>query len=173
MTSVNKIVLIGRVGKDPEIKELSNNLTVASFSVATSRYSKNANGEKTEITDWHRIIFWNRQAEIVRDYVQKGSLIYIEGKLTYRNYTDKNNEEKTITEIVGESLQLLPTAKNNENGQTVETQKANNPAGNSAGTARTNAEPQEPVKPKIPPRRENNNKFNDIGIDTGSDTIPF
>lgn len=102
MSSVNKAIIVGRLGKDPELKYTASGAAVCQVSVATSFKTK-----ETETTEWHRIVFWERLAEIVGEYTEKGSLIYVEGRLQTRKYTDKEGVEKYATEIVATSMQLL------------------------------------------------------------------
>lgn len=108
MASVNKVILVGNCGRDPEIRYLPSGGAVANVSLATtSRRKDKATGEYVETTEWHRITFFERLAEIAGEYVKKGSPIYVEGRLTYRKYTDKDGIEKTSTDIIASELQLL------------------------------------------------------------------
>ena len=107
--AVNKVILIGNVGKDPEVKYFDDNNAVANFSLATSeRGFKAANGtEVPERTEWHNIVCWRGLAKIAEQFVKKGTQIYIEGKLRTRSYDDKNGVKKYVTEIVADNLELL------------------------------------------------------------------
>jgi single-strand DNA-binding protein len=105
--SVNKAILVGHVGKDPEIRYSASSNAVASFSLATNRVRKNQQGEKVEETEWHRIVAFGKVAEICRDYVHKGKQIYIEGRLQTREWEDKSGSRRSTTEIVTEVLQML------------------------------------------------------------------
>ncbi|HBS88470.1 MAG: single-stranded DNA-binding protein [Bacteroidetes bacterium GWF2_38_335] len=105
--AVNKVILIGNAGKDPEVRHLENNLCVANFTLATSETYKNKNGEKVTNTEWHNIVLWRGLAEVAEKYVKKGSQLYIEGKITYRTYDANDGSKKYITEIVGEEMKLL------------------------------------------------------------------
>ena len=108
MASVNRVIILGNLGADPEVRtSQSTGGTVASLSVATSRRHRNAEGEVQTETEWHRVVFFGRAAEIARDYLKKGNSAYIEGRLRTRKYTDNQGVERWITEIVGDSLQLL------------------------------------------------------------------
>jgi len=108
MASVNKVILVGNCGRDPEIRYLPSGQAVANVSVATSSRRKDKNtGETVEDTQWHRVTFFDRLAEIVGEYVKKGRPIYVEGRLTYRKYTDKDGIEKNATDIIATELQLL------------------------------------------------------------------
>ena len=115
MSSLNKVQLIGRVGKDPESRTLQNGTKVANFNIATSEKCIH-DGEKKEITEWHRIVFWRKLAEIVEKYVSKGQLIYIEGKLVNRSW-EKDGQKHYMTEIVGQNMEMLTYGeKKQENG---------------------------------------------------------
>ena len=106
--TVNKVILIGNLGKDPEIRRLENGAVVASFSIATSEsFTDKNSGEKKEITDWHDIVLWRGLAEITEKYIRKGTKIYIEGKLKKRSWQDKEGNTKYNTEVVGEELTIL------------------------------------------------------------------
>ena len=102
MSGVNKVILVGHVGKDPEVKYLEGGVALARFPLATSDSYKNKEGQKIETTEWHNVVVWRGLAEIVEKYVRKGKLIYIEG----RQYGDENNK-KYITEIVAEEMTML------------------------------------------------------------------
>ncbi|SFS69252.1 single-stranded DNA-binding protein [Sphingobacterium wenxiniae] len=106
MASVNKVILVGHLGKDPEVRYLEGNITVASFPLATSEhYSKD--GARMQHTEWHNIVMWRNLGEMAAKYLQKGRLVYIEGKLRTRNYEDKEGTRRFVTEVVGESFKVL------------------------------------------------------------------
>jgi len=106
MASVNKVILVGHLGKDPEVRYLDNNVSVCSFPFATSEtYTKD--GVRIKHTEWHNIVMWRNLAEKAVKYLQKGKLAYIEGRLRTRNYEDKEGTRRYVTEIVGESFKLL------------------------------------------------------------------
>ena len=108
MASVNKVILVGNCGRDPEIRYLPSGQAVANVSVATSSRRKDkTSGEMVEETQWHRVTFFDRLAEIVGEYVKKGTPIYVEGRLTYRKYTNKDGVEQNATDIVATEMQLL------------------------------------------------------------------
>ena len=105
---VNKVILIGNLGRDPEIRFTTDrNTAVANLALATTRRYRTPDGQTTEETEWHRVVFFGRQAEIARDYLRKGRQIYVEGRLHTRKYTDKQNIERWVTEIVCEKIQML------------------------------------------------------------------
>jgi single-strand DNA-binding protein len=105
---VNKVILLGNVGKDPEIRTTQGGMTVASFSLATAERAKDQTGNWTDKTEWHNLVAFQRTAEIVRDYVKKGTQVYIEGKIQTRSWDDKESGQKKYrTEILVNDLQLL------------------------------------------------------------------
>jgi single-strand DNA-binding protein len=107
MASVNKVILIGNLGRDPEVRYLPSGDAVANFSIATTEKWKDKGGEMQEQTEWHRISFFGRQAEICGEYLRKGSSVYVEGRLQTRKWTDKDGNERTSTEIRGDRMQML------------------------------------------------------------------
>ena len=108
MASVNKVIIVGNLGRDPEIRYMPSGDAIANIAVATSYKSKDRNtGEQKEQTEWHRISFFGRLAEIVGQYLKKGSSIYVEGRLQTRKYTDKDGVEKYATDIIAENMQML------------------------------------------------------------------
>ena len=108
MASVNKVILVGNCGRDPEIRYLPSGQAVANVSVATSTRRKDKNtGESIESTEWHRVTFYDRLAEIAGEYVRKGRPIYVEGRLKYGKYTDQAGVEKSTVDIIATELQLL------------------------------------------------------------------
>ena len=103
MASVNKVIIVGNLGRDPEVRYTADNRAITNIAVATSeRYTDKNSGEKKEITEWHRIVFFNRLAEIAGEYLKKGSSVYVEGRLQTRKWTDNQGTEKYTTEIVDE-----------------------------------------------------------------------
>jgi single-strand DNA-binding protein len=108
MSSLNKAILIGRLGKDVELKVLPSGKPVANFSIATSESWKDKKtGDKQEKTEWHNIVVFDKLAEICGSYLKKGSLVYLEGKIQTRKYTDKNGVEKYLTEILANEMKML------------------------------------------------------------------
>ena len=103
----NSVRLIGNLGDDPKVRKLDSGKTVASFSIATNEIYKDNEGEKKSETTWHRLVAWDKQAEVVEKYLKKGSEIAVEGKITNRSYKDKNEETHYITEIVVNSMLML------------------------------------------------------------------
>ena len=107
MASLNRVMLIGNLGKDPEIRYTGSGTAVASFSLATSEKFKNKAGEWEERTEWHNSTFWGRLAEVAGEYLAKGRTIYIEGRLQTRKWQDKDGRDRYTTEIVGEKMLML------------------------------------------------------------------
>ena len=106
--SVNKAIIVGRLGKDPEVRQLPNDGTVANLSIATSESWKDkATGEKQERTEWHRVVFYGKQAEIAAQYLRKGSQVFVSGQLQTRKWQDKQGNDRYTTEIKGFELQML------------------------------------------------------------------
>ena len=107
MSGVNKVILVGRLGKDPEVRHLENGATVANFSMATSEtYKDRQTGERREQTEWHNVVLWRGLADIVEKYVKKGDMLYIEGKLRTRSW-EKDGVTRYTTEVVGDNMTML------------------------------------------------------------------
>ncbi len=107
----NRVQLIGHLGNDPEVKNLNGGKTVVNFSMATSDYYKNANGEKVTETQWHKIVAWNGTAKIIEKHLKKGNEVGIVGKLTTRSWDDKDGNKRYITEVVANEVLLMGAAK--------------------------------------------------------------
>lgn len=105
--ALNKVFLIGNVGQDPEIRTTESGATVAQFTLATTERYKNRNGELRENTEWHNIVCWRNLADVAGNYVKKGSLLYVEGKLTSRSWEDQDGQKHWRTEVVADNFQLL------------------------------------------------------------------
>ncbi|EDY2030066.1 single-stranded DNA-binding protein [Salmonella enterica] len=105
---VNKVILMGNVGQDPEVRNMPNGDAVANLTIATSEVWNDKNtGEKKEQTEWHRVTFWRKSAEIIQQYVHKGDRLYVEGKLQTRKWTDQSGQDRYTTEIIAEEFQML------------------------------------------------------------------
>jgi single-strand DNA-binding protein len=111
MASVNKVILLGNLGRDPETRYTTGGDAVTNLNIATSEQWKDKSGEKQERTEWHRVVLFGRQAEIAGEYLKKGRSVYIEGRLQTRKYTDKDGVEKYSTEIVADRMQLIGGAR--------------------------------------------------------------
>lgn len=133
MAGINKVILVGNLGKDPELRTLESGRKVANFSLATTESYKDKNGEKVDQTEWHNIVFWGPIAEVIEKYLKKGSQIYVEGKIRTRSYDDKEGVKKYITEILGDKMTMLggpkgdSTSSSSSNGNS----KAAQPVGQS------------------------------------------
>jgi single-strand DNA-binding protein len=144
MASVNKVIIVGNLGRDPEVRYMPSGDAIANIAVATSYKSKDRNtGEQKEITEWHRISFFGRLAEIVGEYMKKGSSIYVEGRLQTRKYTDKDGVERYATDIIAESMQMLGNASGGADHHDDHAQQA---------PARPPAEAAAPTAPSRAPR---------------------
>jgi single-strand DNA-binding protein len=107
MRGLNKVTLIGNVGKDPDVKMLEHNVKVAKCSVATTETYKDEHGQSHSVTDWHTVILWRGLADLAEKYLHKGSLVYVEGKLKTRSYNDKEGQKRNVTEVIAEQIILL------------------------------------------------------------------
>jgi single-strand DNA-binding protein len=116
MSGVNKVILVGRLGKDPEVRNLDNGATVANFTIATSEsYKDKTTGEKKEITEWHNVVLWRGLAEIAQKYLHKGDMIYVEGKLRTRSW-EKEGVTRYTTEVVADNMTMLSTRGSGSSG---------------------------------------------------------
>ena len=123
MAGINKVILVGNLGKDPEVRHLEGGSSVAHFTLATNDYYKDKAGTRVERTEWHNITAWRGLAEMAEKYLKKGQQIYVEGKLRTRQYQDKDGQTRYITEIVADEISMLggrPHAEGQANGQSAE-----------------------------------------------------
>ena len=130
--SVNKVILVGNVGKDPEVRHLDSGVAVANFPLATSESYTSKSGDKVTTTEWHNIVLWRGLADVAEKYVTKGRQLYIEGRIRTRSYDDKDGNKRYITEIYGDVLQLLGSrtdgpAGGEQNAQVGNTQNQSSP----------------------------------------------
>jgi single-strand DNA-binding protein len=121
---MNKAILIGHLGKEPELRSTTGGKSVATFSIATTERWKDAGGEKKEQTTWHNIVAWGSLAEVCAEYLHKGSKVLIEGKITNRSYDDKSGVKRYITEIVAKELEMLDEKPNHATLERTETATA-------------------------------------------------
>ena len=164
MASVNKVILIGNCGRDPEIRYLPSGQAVANISIATtSRRKDRTSGETVEDTQWHRVTFYDRLAEIAGEYVKKGRPIYIEGRLKYGKYTDQAGVEKNTVDIIATEMQLLG-AREGMGGPSGGDEDGGAPARRSAAAPRPAASAAPAGKPAAKPAS---------GFDDMDDDIPF
>jgi len=142
MRGVNKVILVGTLGKDPETKTFANGGSLTQFSIATSEsWTDKNSGERKEQTEWHNIVLQNRLGEIAQQYLKKGSKVYIEGSLNTRKWTDQNGQERYTTQIKGSQLQMLDSASGNNQ------QQAQQPKPQQQQNSYT-AKPQQPYQPQ-------------------------
>ena len=129
MAGINKVILVGNLGKDPEVRAVGTDKKVASFSLATTESYKNKSGERVDQTEWHNIVFWGPIVDVIERYLRKGSQIYVEGKIRTRSYDDKDGIKKYITEIVGDTMTMLGTKGSSDS------QGSSNPSSSSSSAA--------------------------------------
>jgi single-strand DNA-binding protein len=153
MASINKVFVLGNLGRDPETRYMPNGDAVTNFSLATSRYWKNKDGERQEETEWHRIVCFGKTAEVAGEYLQKGVPAHVEGHLKTRKWKDKDDVERYTTEIVCDQLTLL--AKKDDDGKS--------PRRDRDDDDRPRKEPKPEAKPRKAP----------AGFDDMDDDIPF
>lgn len=161
--AVNKVILVGNVGKDPETRYLDENTPVCKFSLATSESYRNKDGEKIEQTEWHNIVLWRGLAKVAEQYVKKGSQLYIEGRIKSRSYDDKDGIKRYITEIVGDNMQMLGRRQDDDQQM--------------AGESRTDVQ-QTPIKPANEQSNQTTSNSNDSSPDISGpanepDDLPF
>ncbi|HSQ81006.1 MAG TPA: single-stranded DNA-binding protein [Casimicrobiaceae bacterium] len=133
MASVNKVILLGNLGRDPETRYTTDGGAITNLNIATSEQWKDKSGEKQERTEWHRVVLFGRTAEIAGEYLKKGRSVYIEGRLQTRKYTDKDGVEKYSTEIVADRMQLIGGAREGGGGGDVEFSSAGGSGGGGGG----------------------------------------
>lgn len=116
--TVNKVIILGRLGQDPEVKQTQSGTSVANLNVATTEVgAKDQSGQRQELTEWHRVTLWGKTAEIAGQYLAKGSQVYIEGRLQTRKWQDQNGQDRYTTEIVGNEMQFIGGRNDNMGGQ--------------------------------------------------------
>lgn len=153
---VNKVILIGSLGQDPEVRYMPQGGAVANLSVATNeRYKDKNTGEAKEVTEWHRVVIYQRLAEIAGEYLRKGSKVYIEGKLKTRKWQDKDGIERYTTEIVANELQMLDGNNSGNAGQSTTSQPSKpqqqRPAQQAGGYQSNNQRPAAQQQPPMEP----------------------
>ena len=168
MAGINKVIIVGRLGNDPEIRTMPNGEAVANINVATSETWTDKNtGERRETTEWHRIVFYRRQAEVVGEYLRKGSQVYVEGRLRTRKWQDQNGQDRYTTEIQGDVMQMLDSRNAGNQGgdygyasQSAPQQYSQQPSYQSQSA------PRQTAKPTAAPQPE-------PAMDSFDDDIPF
>jgi single-strand DNA-binding protein len=164
MASINKVILIGNLGRDPELRSFPDGGSICNITIATTRNWKDKNsGEKVEETEWHRVVFRDRLAEIAGEYLKKGRPVYVEGRLKTRKWTDKDGIEKYTTEIVAEQMQLLGSREGMGGGE----EGGYDSGGGSDRPARAPA-PRPAQRPSAPAPQKSATGFDDM-----DDDIPF
>ncbi len=197
--SVNKVILVGNVGKDPETRYLEGGTAVCSFSLATSESYRNRDGEKVTNTEWHNVVLWRGLAEVAEKYVRKGSQLFIEGRIRTRSWDDRDGNKRYTTEIVGDNMQMLgkrqdePGMQSSGNysaqqaGSSQASPQAAAPQGadqQGAASGGQSSNPAQSTASPTPPSGDNQkaggqdsgapNGFNDIAEEPGTaDDLPF
>ena len=134
MAGINKVIIVGRLGNAPEMRTMPNGELVANITVATSESWNDKNtGERREETEWHRIVFYRRQAEVAGEYLRKGSKVYVEGRLKTRKWQDQNGQDRYTTEIQGDVLQMLDSRQSGDNQDKTSTSGKQKQQAESAG----------------------------------------
>ena len=167
MASVNKVIIVGNLGRDPETRYMPSGDAITNVAVATTdKWKDKATGEQKEATEWHRISFFGKLAEIAGQYLKKGSQVYIEGKLRTRKYTDKDGVEKYSTEIVADTMQMLGSRQGMGGGAAQMDDGGFGGGSGSYGGGASRAPAQAPARAPAPARQPSN-------INIEDDDIPF
>ena len=169
MASINKVILIGNLGRDPEVRYTPNGNAICNISVATTRNWKDkTSGDKVEETEWHRVVFYDRLAEIAGEYLKKGRPVYVEGRLKTRKWQDKDGKDVYTTEVIADNMQLLGGREGMGGGDSGDDQGGDRGEGRSEGRApaRSAAPAPRPAPPKPAPKAA-------TGFDDMDDDIPF
>jgi len=157
MASVNKVILVGNLGRDPEVRYTPDNSAITNISIATTDTWKDKSGEKQERTEWHRVAFFGKLAEIAGEYLKKGSQVYVEGRLQTRKWQDKEGQDRYTTEIVADRMQMLGSRAGMGGGDSAEMDDRGPPPARLGGGGKPAASGQKPAS-----------KFDDL-----EDDIPF
>ena len=158
--SINKVILVGNVGKDPEIRHLQGGASVATITLATSERYKDRSGETRELTEWHTIIAWRQLADLAENYIRKGSQIYVEGKIRSRSWDDQNGQKRYVTEIQADTIQLLG-------------RRSDNPASQQPAQSQPSYQPQQPSY-HAPAQQQTTPIVSPADLtDDGPDDLPF
>lgn len=164
--SVNKVILVGNLGRDPEVRYMPNGEPVCNFSIATSESWNDRNGQRQERTEWHNITLYRRLAEIAGQYLRKGSQVYIEGRIQSRKYTGKDGIERTAYEIIGNEMRMLGNRSGGSSAPYDDQQSNYTPP------PQQNYAPQPATQPAQPPRRQEP-AAQAVPVDDIDDDIPF
>ncbi|WP_310740180.1 single-stranded DNA-binding protein [Aquincola tertiaricarbonis] len=168
MMTVNRVLLIGNLGRDPELKYFDDGSAVCNFSIATSRTWKSRDGEKQEETEWHRIAVFGKLAEVCGEYLKKGRTVYIEGRLRTRQY-EKDGATHYTTEIVAEEVKFLGGRRDDEGGGDGEQQRGGGGGQQRGGYGQQRQQQQRPA----PQQRQQSAPKSNTGFDDMDDDIPF
>jgi single-strand DNA-binding protein len=161
MASVNKVILVGNLGRDPEVRYMPEGGAITNISIATTSTWKDKAGEKQEATEWHRVVFFNKLAEIAGEYLKKGSQVYVEGRLRTRKWQDKDGQDKYTTEVTADAMQMLGGRQGMGEAGAASGAPAGAPSGDYGNRAGSSA--SKPAATKSAPA-----KFDDM-----DDDIPF
>lgn len=154
--SINKVILVGNVGKDPEIRHLQGGASVATITLATSERYKDRNGESREQTEWHTVIAWRQLADLAENYIRKGTQLYVEGRIRTRSWDDQNGQKRYATEIQADTIQLLGRR------------------GDNAGSGQSYGQPQPSQHTQPQPVQQTTPMVNPADLtDDGTDDLPF
>jgi single-strand DNA-binding protein len=181
MASINKVILIGNLGKDPEVRYTPNGAAICNIGIATTRSWKDkTSGEKVEETEWHRVVFYDRLAEIAGEYLKKGRPVYVEGRLKTRKWQDKDGVEKYTTEIVADNMQLLGGRDGEGSGGGGSRAASgggsyggNNSGGDDRGESSSQQHSQRPSGPAARPTANKPAAKSSTGFEDMDDDIPF
>ena len=168
MASVNKVILIGNLGKDPEIRYAPSGSAICNITLATSRNWKDkTTGERQEETEWHRVVFFDRMAEVAGEYLKKGKSVYIEGRLKTRKWTDKEGAEKYTTEVMADKMEMLGSREGGGGGSGGSSGGGSDDMGSASAPSQRSAPPARSAPAPKPAAKSS------TGFDDMDDDIPF
>jgi single-strand DNA-binding protein len=147
--SINKVILIGRLGKDPEVKYTNSGTPVAKFSLATDEVFKDRTGEQQRRTEWHNIVAWNKLAEICGEYLTKGKQVYIEGSIRSRQWEDQSGNKRTAYDIVARDMKMLGSKADSERSMAASPDRSSFAQTSERGPAEAELPPEQPISPEI------------------------
>lgn len=169
--SVNKVILVGNVGKDPEVRYLEGGTAVCSFPLATSETYRNRDGDRVTTTEWHNVVLWRGLAEIAEKYVKKGSQLYIEGKIRTRSWDDRDGNKRYTTEVIADTMQMLGRRSEETQPQPQSHDTVADKAGDNKPNPENSGQPAPQNDDKTPP---SDTGLNGIDADAGNgDDLPF
>lgn len=168
--SVNKVIIIGRLGNDPELRQTTSGHSVTRFNVATNEYWKSKTGEQNEKTEWHRVVAWGRLGEVCHQHLVKGKQVYIEGRLQTRSWEDSQNVKKYSTEVIASTVQFLGSNEQ-RSASTMTTSTSQGPTGyeEKSFVEEPSFDQSPPTTPTVPPPHSSTNNH----TNATSDEIPF